>query len=69
MAWVRGGNGGGQFSLAVKCFLKEVTLQNFEWWGVQRSREEPARPREQLMQGSEARIRMVEQIAIRMPHW
>ena len=57
MAWVRGGEGGGCFSSAdKKSFLEEVTLgQRAEWWeGMQRSRLEPARPKEQLVQDSEA---------------
>lgn len=48
---------------------RKVTLvQSFEWWeGMQRSRQELARLREQQVQGSEAQIRMVEQTAIRKP--
>lgn len=48
---------------------RKVTLvQSFERWeGMQRSRQELARLREQQVQGSEAQIRMVEQTAIRKP--
>lgn len=68
--------GAGRFSPKANMVLllrnaswRKVTLvQSFERWeGMQRSRQELARLREQQVQGSEAQIRMVEQTAIRKP--
>lgn len=50
-----------------KCFLEEVTLvQRSEWWeGMQRSRHELARPREQLVKAQ--RLKLADQTAIKTP--
>lgn len=52
-----------------KFFLEVVKLvqRSERQEGMQRSRHEAARPREQLVQGPAAQIRRVEQTAIKIP--